>query len=143
MFDILGSLLPIIKTNKITLTTNNDGSTKLNVKMFSIDSGFDEIDPAISGARSTTSGEMIETGDCFGIMKAIKVALIITLSEDATTVVNHHLNRSPYSVENIHQLSEGLQNQNRVGKIYAANLPIRKDIFLRGTASELTYLELI
>ena len=125
MFDILGSLLPVIKTNRITLTTDSSGLTNLNVKMYSIDSGFDEIDPAISGARVSSTGEVVETGDSFGIMQAMRIALIVTMSEEAKNVTEQELRGSSFSVDKFQQLNE---RQGLDGKIYAFDLPARKDI---------------
>jgi hypothetical protein len=128
MVDILNSLLPVIRTDKITLTSDTSGLINLNVKMYSVDTGFDEIDPAINTYRPPTTNigfYDIEAapGDSFGIMQSMKIALIVTLSREAKNVTEGHLQTSEFSV-NMFDGLDALPGLN--GMIHAFSLPARQ-----------------
>jgi len=83
MYDILGALLPTINTNRVTLTTSPSGDINLSVNLYSEDKTFDDIDPAVTGRVVSTTGEIVEPGDSFGIADTIKVAIIVSTSLEA------------------------------------------------------------
>ncbi|MDB4335864.1 hypothetical protein N9989_00165 [bacterium] len=99
MYDIVGSLLPVIRTNRIALNSSPGNRMRLDVNLYTEDKTFDDIDPAVTGRAVSTTGEVVESGDSFGVVDAIKVAVIITTSELARQQVNEKI-RSGIQITN-------------------------------------------